>query len=289
PAPSGETRLRRRSAEVGIKAGQPALQWGFMEGALPHLEAPPDEERLREGLRRAAQRRPLPAIELSIRPDPKLGDGRAAHNAWLVELPDPITSLQWGNAALMSPATAERLGVGKERVVEIAAHGETVALPVLPVRGMADDVVGLHWGWGLPGPGWAGGKKRNLAPVGVDVSPLRRSHAPRIVEGEVRPARREIPYVGGTEPATRPLSLRKLAFEQHDRPIVLGETLEEFRRNPHFVHPHDQPAPNLYGRPWVYEGVQWGMAIDLSTCLGCGACVVACQAENNLPVVGEIN
>src|SRR5690606_11801114 len=86
PAPSGERRLRQRYAERGIEAWQTALQCGFMEGALPHLEAPPVDARPREGLRRAAQRRPRPAIELSIRPAPKLGDGRAAHNAWLVEL-----------------------------------------------------------------------------------------------------------------------------------------------------------------------------------------------------------
>lgn len=290
PAPSSERLLRQRYASLGIDAWQTALQWGFLQGSLPHLAAPPDESALRDGWERATRLSPSNAIELSIRPDPKLGDGRFIRNGWLVELPDPITSLQWGNAALMSPATARRLGVERDRVVEIRAGGESISIPALPLRGMADDVVTLHLGWGGRGPAWAGGREARDATVGVDVSPLRRSDAPWIVgRAEIEPAFRDVPPIGSRTPAHEPLVLHQTDFELHGRPILLSNTAAGFRSDPDFVHPHELPAPNVYGMPWTYGGPQWGMSIDLATCMGCSACVVACQAENNIPVVGKTN
>lgn len=290
PDPSSERLLRQRYAELGSATWQTALQWGFLRGALPHLPAAPDEARLREGVRRAAARAPTAGIELAIRPDSKLRDGSAARNGWLVELPDPITTLQWGNAALMSPATAERLGVRRGRKVAIRANGERITIPAVPLRGMADEVIEIAWGWGQPGPVWAGGKKRKGGPVGVDVSPLRTSAALWLVgNAEVEPAFEEENLLGLREAATARLAFEQTEFEQHGRPVLLSNTVAGFAGDPDFVHPHNLPAPNVYGRPWTFEGQQWGMSIDLGTCLGCGACVVACQAENNLPVVGELN
>lgn len=290
PRPSGEKLLRQQYASLDIASWQTALQWGFLRGALPHLDAAPDEERLRDGLRRAAARAPFTGIELSIRPDRKIRDGSASRNGWLVELPDPITSIQWGNAALMSPSTAERLGVREERVVEIRAQGESVRIPALPLRGMADDVIALAWGWGHPGPGWAGGRARAAEPVGVDISFLRSSDAPWLVGGAEAEAAFDRRAILGTRiEATSRIARDQVEHEQHGRPVLLTNTAAGFARDPDFVHPHNLPAPNIYGRPWTFSGQQWGMSIDLSTCLGCSACVVACQAENNTPVVGETN
>jgi len=289
-SPSSEALLRQRYASIGLGPWQTALQWGFLQGSLPSLEATPDEGALRAAVGRAAGRQPSATIEISIRPDPKLRDGRFSRNGWLVELPDPITSLQWGNAALMSPSTAQRLGVDRGRVIRVQVGGEAILVPALPLRGMADDVVTLHLGWGGPGPAWAGGRPSREEAVGVDVFPLRRSDAPWIaLQAEIEPAFRTIEPIGSREPLHATLVFQQSEFELHGRPILLSTTDAEFRADPDFVAHHDRPAPNVYGMPWTFEGPQWGMIVDLATCIGCAACVVACQAENNIPVVGKTN
>ena len=290
PSPSSEALLRQRYVSIGLGPWQTALQWGFLQGSLPHLDAAPDEAALRAGLERAARQQPSSDIEISIRPDPKLRDGRHVRNGWLVELPDPITSLQWGNAALVSPSTARRLGAEKGQMLRVRVGGETVVVPVLPLRGMADDIVTLHLGWGGPGPAWAGGRQSREETVGVDVYPLRRGDAPWIVaQAEIEPASHTLEPIGTRESLFETLVFQQSEFELHGRPILLSATDAEFRAEPDFAGHHAHPAPNVYGMPWTYEGPQWGMTIDLTTCIGCAACVVACQAENNIPVVGKTN
>jgi Fe-S-cluster-containing dehydrogenase component/anaerobic selenocysteine-containing dehydrogenase len=210
------------------------------------------------------------AIEVAIRPDAKVYDGRFAHNAWLQELPDPVTKLTWGNAALLSPATAHRLGVGDEDLLEIAANDRAIRIPALVVPGHADEAVSLALGYGRQVAGGPG--------IGVDVTALRRSGAPFIVQG----ATVQRAPGGGHRALARTQRHRRL----RDLPIVLEQTLDGFRADPDFTAEDRGPVDSLYAPPPRTAPEQWAMTIDLAACTGCSACVIACQAENNVPVVG---
>jgi molybdopterin-containing oxidoreductase family iron-sulfur binding subunit len=212
-------------------------------------------------------------LGLIFRPDPTIWDGRFANNGWLQELPKPLTKLTWDNAALMSPATAERLGLVNEEVVELHYRGRVVRAPVWITPGQADDVVTVHLGYGRTRVGRVG------MGTGFNAYTLRTADALWFGSGlEVRK----------TGERYR-LACTQDHYRMEGRNLVRVGTLEEYRQHPHFVHEmgHD-PAPDatLYP-PYKYEGYAWGMAIDLNACIGCNACVVACQAENNIPVVGK--
>ncbi|MGH9334332.1 MAG: 4Fe-4S dicluster domain-containing protein, partial [Vicinamibacteria bacterium] len=227
-------------------------------GPMPESEAAPEPDPSR--------------LEIVFRPDPTIGDGRHYQNAWLQELPKPLTQITWDNAAILGVRTAERLGVESCDVVEVAYRGRSLEAPVWVLPGQAESTVTLHLGYG-------GLRAGELAErLGFDAYRLRTSDAPW----------------RGSGVALRPKGTRyPLATTQgHDtmegRPIVLHATLEELRRNPAFAREAEarHPEETLYPK-WEYEGYAWGMAIDLSTCIGCKACVIACQAENNIPVVGK--
>ncbi len=211
-------------------------------------------------------------LEILLRPDPTIGDGRWANNGWLQELPKPFTRLTWDNAALLSPRTAEQLGLRTEQVVELGVDGRAVQLPVWVLPGQADDCVTVHFGYGRRRAGRVGNQ------AGVDVFRLRTSAA-------------WWQATGATLRATGRKAV--LACTQHHqlmegRELVRVGTLEEYQRDPEFVK-HRVPEPpggSLYP-PHPYEGAAWGMVIDLNACTGCNACVVACQSENNIPVVGK--
>ncbi len=214
------------------------------------------------------------SIEIVFRPDPTIHDGRFANNAWLQELPKPITKLTWDNALLLSPATAGRLGVASEDVVRITARGRAIEAPVWVLPGHADDSVTLHFGYGRARGGRSGEK------TGFNAYALRASNA---LGGEVGIG---IAKTGRTY---------KLVTTQHHqnmegRAIVRAGTLAEFEKNPKFASEMvEAPGPeeSLY-RPYKPDVYAWSMAIDLNACTGCNACVVACQAENNIPVVGKV-
>ena len=212
-------------------------------------------------------------LELVFRPDPLIWDGRFANNGWLQELPKPITKLTWDNAALLSPATAERLGLANEQIAELRLGGKTLRAPVWIVPGQADGAVTLHLGYGRKRVGRVGDK------TGVDAYSLRTSTALWSAPGLqlVRTFDRH------------PLACTQDHYSMEGRALVRQATLDEYTRHPDFAHQqgHDPPADlTLYDRH-EYEGYAWGMVIDLNTCLGCNACSVACQAENNIPVVGK--
>jgi molybdopterin-containing oxidoreductase family iron-sulfur binding subunit len=223
---------------------------------------------------RAALREPAgDGLEIQFRLDPSVFDGRFANNGWLQELPRPLTKLTWDNAALVSPRTAERLGVGNEDVVELIVGGRKVSGPVWILPGQADGVVTVHLGYGRTRAG------RIAAGAGFDAFTLRTVAAPWGGPGlDVRPT--------GTR---HPLACTQHHHGMEGRHLVREATLAEYRAHPHFAHDGaHEPGPDmtLYP-PHPYEGYAWGMAIDLATCTGCNACVVACQAENNIPVVGK--
>ena len=216
----------------------------------------------------------LPAnqVEIVFQPDSSVYDGRFANNAWLQELPRPFTHVTWDGPALMSVATARRLNIANGDVIEIRSGDRVLEIPAWIVPGQADDSLTLPLGYGR----WRAGRVGNS--VGSNTYLLRASTSPWVQSAEVR--------------ATGKRSLVATTQEHHqmeNRDLVRAATLDVYNRNPAFAHESEHaPDPEHSLIPaWAQDGVQWGMAIDLNACVGCRACVVACQAENNIPVVGR--
>ncbi|HEX7069258.1 MAG TPA: 4Fe-4S dicluster domain-containing protein, partial [Rhodothermales bacterium] len=260
-------------------------------------------------------------IELVFRLDPSVLDGSHANNAWLQELPDPVTKVVWDNVAAMSQATADRLGVSVKYdagkfyadTIEIAAGPSRVTLPVWIVPGLADNSITVHLGYGRSIASsreprrdtffntetrtdvYAAGPLANG--VGGNVSVLRNGNFAPIRVGDVQVQRTGERML---------VSTTQEHGSMEGRPIVRFATLEEFRRQPRFAeeaveviggersweeypalweenHAADQPA----SKDSPYHTHQWGMVIDLNTCTGCNACIVACDSENNIQMVGK--
>ncbi|HEX9013218.1 MAG TPA: 4Fe-4S dicluster domain-containing protein, partial [Anaerolineaceae bacterium] len=210
-------------------------------------------------------------LELVFEPDPTVWDGSFANNPWLQELPKPLTKLTWDNAALFSPATAERLGLADQDVVELHYKGITLEAPVLILPGQPDESVCITLGYGRS----RGGKV--LAGSGYNASSLRTIDAPWFGDGlEVKKTGQA--YL---------LATTRDHWSMEGRNLVRDATLEEFKSNPAFTGEEQAKPPSLYPDVQRQSTHAWGMAINLSTCIGCNACVLACQAENNIPVVGK--
>ncbi|HET6518820.1 MAG TPA: TAT-variant-translocated molybdopterin oxidoreductase [Geminicoccaceae bacterium] len=212
-----------------------------------------------------------PGLEVLFAPDPSVWDGRYANNAWLQELPRPLTKLVWDNAALMAPATAERLGLRSGDVVQLTVAGRGLHAPVWAMPGHAPDTVTLPLGYGRTRAGRIG------TGVGFDAYRLRTSDRPWFAPGA------SLTPTGDRH--------RLVTTQDHNRmdgrDIVRAATLAEYRADPEALgDPPAEAPPSIYP-DWPYPGHAWGMAIDLDACLGCNACAVACQAENNVPVVGK--
>ena len=224
-------------------------------------------------------------MELVFRPDPTVWDGRYANNGWLQELPKPLTNLTWGNALLVAPAVAERLGLRNENegwadVAEVTIDGRSIRLPVLIAPGQAARTVTVHLGHGRRRAGKVGDG------VGVDVGVLRTSANPWSVPG-----------VKITKTGERArLALTHAHYNMEGRKLVRTATLAEYKEEPAFAQEGEHEGaggeslfetPEPRRRHEAGEGNSWGMAINLNACIGCNACVVACQSENNIPVVGR--
>jgi molybdopterin-containing oxidoreductase family iron-sulfur binding subunit len=221
-----------------------------------------------------------PAIELKgdsnyllFRPDPTIGDGRWANNGWLQELPKPLTKLTWDNAALISPAMAQRLGLKIGDVVELGLADRSVEAPVMILPGHADRCVTVHLGYGRKSAGHVGTNR------GFDAGLLRTTANPWVA------SRLTIRKTGGRYD----LACTQTHFNMEGRDIVRVADLSEFRVRPDFAAPELREEPSLLppAPPIGNPTYSWGMTVDLSTCTGCSACVAACQAENNIAVVGK--
>jgi MoCo/4Fe-4S cofactor protein with predicted Tat translocation signal len=225
------------------------------------------------------------SLEISFRPDPTLFDGRFANNGWLQELPKPLTKLTWDNAALVSPKTAQRLELsyqigarGGEHgrvftdLIEIRYEGRTLRAPAWIVPGHAEECVTLHLGYGRTRAGKVGNG------TGFNAYSIRTANAPNSGSGV------EIRKIG----TQYTLACTQFHHSMEGRDLVRAATLEDYRKNPNFAHGehHHESEGSLYPG-FKYEGYAWGMAIDVNACIGCNACVVACQAENNIAVVGK--
>jgi molybdopterin-containing oxidoreductase family iron-sulfur binding subunit len=179
-----------------------------------------------------------------------------------------MTKQCWGNAAIMSPRTAVALGATTGRVVELGGPGRALRVAALVLPGHADGAITLELGYGRDAA-------ETLARgVGVDAYRLRGAPGGAPAALRVRPTARVAPPV-----------LTQEHWEMHDRPLALHATLAHYRAHPDFTEAHHGPLPSLLPQ-LDRTGVQWAMTIDTGICTGCSACVVACQAENNIPVVG---
>ena len=210
-------------------------------------------------------------MEVVFQPDANLFDGRFAGNSWLLELPNPISKLSWDNAVLVSPNTALQLGVQNESEVEIIYAGRTLRGPVWIQPGQADNVVTLNLGYGREQGASVG------QGVGFNAYAIRTATAPWYGSGA------QVRATGGT----LQLATTQRRYDAELNYPVRVATLAKFMENPNFVEDkvHRQEITLLADFP--YEDYKWGMAIDLNACVGCNACVIACQTENNIPTVGK--
>jgi molybdopterin-containing oxidoreductase family iron-sulfur binding subunit len=252
-----------RTLHDGVAEGtaEPAVEVPVAAGALQELASAGRGEAGGEGL------------EVVFAPSPAVFDGRYANNAWLQELPHPITKMTWDNAALLSPATAAALGVANEEVVTISLDGREIELPVWIVPGQADQLVVVELGYGRTAAGRIGDG------VGANASSIRRWAALDVDQGAAL----------RTTGRTHPVAQTQDHHGMDGRPLVRAAALEHFRSHPEFASEmvHELPPSTLWSE-WTYEdGYQWGMAIDLNACTGCNACLIACQSENNIPAVGR--
>ena len=222
-------------------------------------------------------------MEIVLRPDPSVGDGSFSNNSWLQEVPRPITKLTWDNAALVSPATARKLGVANGDVVKLSGPGAGVEAPIWITPGQADDSLTLHLGYGRSRAGHVG------TGVGFNAYLLSTTENPWIASAAVEKTGKTYQlvttqhhHIMGEEGKER----EEESVAALQRKLVRGGTLEEFRSNPSLSEEKEANGPSIYP-PYPYKDNAWGMSIDLNSCIGCNACVVACQSENNIAVVGK--
>jgi molybdopterin-containing oxidoreductase family iron-sulfur binding subunit len=218
------------------------------------------------------------AIELNIRRDPTIYDGQFSNNGWLQELPKPMSKLTWDNAVLIGPKMAQRLQLAAKDVVELELNGKKVKGAVWIQAGHPDNSITITLGYGRKRAGRVGTAQ------GFDAYQFRTTTAPWIASGvQIRKTGEiyELASTQGMQSMDTP--------DGGHRPLVRETTLEEYRKEPNFAQ-EEEPAPGLtLYQPYPYkeETYAWGMTIDLNKCVGCNNCIVACQSENNIAVVGK--
>ncbi len=256
---AGRDKTWRESVHNGIAAGTayPAVKPPAVKIA-PELQQAPE---------------PVRGIEVAFHPSYSVYDGRFCNNGWLQECPEPITKQVWGNAAQLSPATAKRLNVENDDVIRLERSGASAEFAVMVQPGHADEAISLTLGYGRSKVGRVG------MGVGYDVYPLRTSEA--------------LWFGGGWNVSKTGAKFKLATTQEHHsmegRPLVREASIEEYKKNPRFAEEAVEmpPLESIYG-DWDYsKGYQWGLTIDLNACIGCNACMVACQGENNIPIVGK--
>jgi len=212
-------------------------------------------------------------LEIVFQPSGAVFDGRFANNGWLQEMPDPVTKLAWDNTAIISPKTAKALRVSNGDLLNIEYLGRTLEIPAFVLPGHADEALTITLGYGRTVSGRIGNR------IGFNAYRLRTSEQPYINVG-ARLSKTGKKY---------PLANLQDHGSMEGRPLVREATIDQYREHPTFArdmvkHP---PLKSLWEEHSYDEGYQWGMTIDLNACSGCMACVIACQSENNIPIVGK--
>ena len=250
------------------------------DGVIPGSQFPHVSVAVRDPALWAQPRRVIAdneTLELEFRPDPTLWDGRYANNPWLQELPKPVTKLTWDNAALMSDALGKKLGLSDGDKVELEFRGQKVLAPVLLVPAQADSTVVVYMGNGRMAAGRIGNQ------VGFDALVLRRMDALWFGAGL------SVKKKGSGYKLATPRDHRHM--ETLEREIIRRGSFAAFVKNPEgFRTPVRSEEEKIIREPEIPSDqtkYAWGMAINLSACVGCNACVIACQSENNIPTVGK--
>ncbi len=248
-------------------------------------------------------------LEVVFRADPSIYDGRFANNGWLQELPRPLTKITWENVALVSPKTAEALKSrisqghkGGNTFVPLMAldiKGRTVTVPLWEMPGQPDDVVTIYLGYGRGRAGRVGGDSNNI--IGYNAYAIRTAETMWFAQGATMTPTGETQEIASTQ----------THFTMENRNIVHETTWKEFSKDAMNIHKDvhgkeievpgyedsmypridyqnqkNQPTADGDANKHSYD-YAWGMSIDVSSCVGCNACIVACQSENNIPVVGK--
>ncbi len=265
-----------------------ALHDGFVAASAPApITAAVDAGAAGSAIRRIRSAEPA-ELEIAFRPDPTLLDGRFANNGWLQECPKPFTKLTWDNALLIAPALAQRLGVSTEQLIEVTVGERSLTVPAWVHPGQAEGTVTLHLGYGRSRTGRVG------TGTGFDAYRLRTGehfwHAPvslRPVAGSYPLASTQLHDNIESDPFQGTNLEGRAAADRH---LIREATVDHFEREPDFPH-HvghgiDESLSLMPGFDYS-DGAAWGMSVDLATCTGCNACVIACQSENNIPVVGK--
>ena len=223
-------------------------------------------------------------MEVMFRRDPMIYDGSRANNGWLQETPKPVSNLCWDNAVLISPNQAKQSGLVTGDIIEIEVNGRKVNGPIWPQPGHPDNAITVYLGYGRTKAGHVG------TDVGFSGYKIRPSDTPWFAATNIK-------KVGEGFGFAHPQGFQYIDYSDlpkgteplKNRHIIRKATLEDFIKNPNFAHEDiESPGPEmtLYTN-YQYTELKWGMTIDMNSCVGCKTCIVACQAENNIPVVGK--
>ena len=256
---------------------------------------------------------PSGSYQLIFRPDPSIYDGRFANNGWLQELPKPLTKITWDNVALVSPNTAAKMGVSRQNYVE-GKHGResyvdtiklthrdktiTQQVPVWVMPGQPDDVITIHLGYGRTRAGSVANRTivepdSPLPHGGFNAYDIRYSDEPWMANGAWVSKTNGQFLIASTQAH---FLMRDPAFGGPDRDILRESSVEEYVKDSevrrHEAEKQKEELRELSLYPdFDYRnqgnGYAWGMSIDLNSCVGCNACMIACQSENNIPIVGK--
>ncbi len=270
-----------------MKGGDFDTAWrkALNDGFIANTAFPAKTVAAKGGTAPAANNVSSQAMEVIFRRDPLIYDGSRANNAWLQETPKPITNLCWDNAVLISPDEAKHLGLDTGDIIEIDVNGRKVNGPIWPQPAHPNNSITVFLGYGRTGAGHVGNG------FGFDAYKIRSSDALSFAETKIR-------KVGSGFGFAHPQGFQYIDFSDlpagksddlYGRHIIRKATLQDFLKNPDFAHAEEEtPGPEMTLYPnYQYTELKWGMTIDLNSCIGCKTCIVACQAENNIPVVGK--
>ncbi|MCC6444346.1 MAG: 4Fe-4S dicluster domain-containing protein [Armatimonadetes bacterium] len=248
------------------------LQQGFLETPPPPQKGGPFQwPKAVQAARHCASRPRATGLEVEVFEPISMHDGAAANNPWLQELPDPVTKITWGNYAAIAPAMASEKGIREGQWVEIETEGRKVSLPAHIQPGQHPGTVSVPLGYGRSQAGPIG------SGIGVNVYPLITTGHARLTSAQVKSL-----TALGQETA---LALTQVHSSLEGRQIVKEMLYSQHHQSDHGEDHRAEEAADLWGAH-EYPDYKWGMVIDLTKCIGCSGCVMSCNVENNIPVVG---